>query len=248
MTSNPLGPVGTYVPTGFAKLPPADVQRAAVRRLEAAGYPALWVNETGGGKDALVQTAILLAATERVVFGTGVVPVWSRAPMIAHAAATQLAEAYPGRFVLGIGVGHPPQAEAVGREYGRPVPTLRDYLRDMRGPAFPPALEVPYPLVVAAMGPKMLALGAEAADGVFPAMQPPEFTARARQVLGPDKLVLAGIRVVAGDAGDAGDKVAAEVRAHQEAGADHVTLLPEGGRDFLAGVDYLVELAPAVLA
>lgn len=241
MENNPLGRIGTYLPATFTELPPVDQQREAARRLEAAGYSTLWVNETGSGKDAFVQTAILLQATESVVFATGVVPIWSRTPQLAHSASAQLAEAFPGRFVLGIGVGHPPQAEAAGREYGRPLATLRGYLEQMRAPqTMPPPPAAEYTRIIAAGGPKMLALGADAADGVFPAMQPPEFTATARETVGEDRLVVVAIRV---DMGDAADAVAAQVAAHREAGADHVVLLPQGSGDFLGDTAYLASLA-----
>jgi probable F420-dependent oxidoreductase len=113
-----------------------------------------------------------------------------------HAAAAQLAQAYPGRFVLGLGVGYPEQAASTGREFGSPLTTMRDYLDRMDGPTWPPAPDAAYPRIVAANGPKMLALAAEIADGALPAGVPPEFTAQARQVLGPDKLLVVGLSVV----------------------------------------------------
>ncbi|MGH3155037.1 MAG: LLM class flavin-dependent oxidoreductase [Streptosporangiaceae bacterium] len=81
-----LGPVGAFLPVQTTSAPPADQQREAVRRLERAGYRAAWTNEAGG-KDALVQIAVLLAATERMVFGTGIANIWSRSPQTAQVAA-----------------------------------------------------------------------------------------------------------------------------------------------------------------
>jgi Luciferase-like monooxygenase len=101
-----LGMVGVFLPVPTTSAPPADLQRAAVRRLELAGYRAAWANEGIGFKDALVQLAVLLAATERLVFGTGVADIWARQPQTAHAASALLAEAYTGRFVLDLGVGY----------------------------------------------------------------------------------------------------------------------------------------------
>ena len=66
-----LGPVGAYLPLGFTSAPPIDLQRNAVGRLERAVFPTTWTNEVIGGKDALVALAVLLAATERMTFGTG---------------------------------------------------------------------------------------------------------------------------------------------------------------------------------
>ena len=100
-----LGPVGAYLPIPFTGPPPIDQQREAARRLERAGYPAAWTNETVGGKDPMV-----------------------------HAAAALLSQAYPGRLVLGLGTGYPQQAAAVGRDFGRPLASMRDYLERMAAP------------------------------------------------------------------------------------------------------------------
>ncbi|MCU1696898.1 MAG: hypothetical protein JWR34_2961 [Mycobacterium sp.] len=191
-----LGPVGPYLPLGFTSAPPIDLQRTAVGRLERAGFRTVWTNEVIGGKDALVQLAVLLAATERMAFGTGIANIWARQPQTMHAAAAMLAQAYPGRLVLGLGVGFPEQAASAGHEFGRPLATMRDYLRRMDDQTWPPAADVAYPRIVGAMGPKLLALGGEHADGAMPAGLPPAFTAQARQALGPDKLLVVGLMVI----------------------------------------------------
>ncbi|AHH96836.1 TIGR03620 family F420-dependent LLM class oxidoreductase [Kutzneria albida] len=290
-----LGPVGVCLPVSFTSAPPVDLQRAAVRRLERAGYRAAWTNEVVGGKDAFVQLAVLLAATERMVFGTCIANIWAREPQTAHGAAALLAQAHPGRFVLGLGVGYPQQAASAGREFGSPLATMRGYLDRMDGPTWPPAPEAAHPRIIAANGPKMLALAGEIADGALPAMLPPEFTAQARQALGPDKLLVVGLSVavdpdhdrarataretvsallerpsyaanlarlgysdqeiaevggrlvdaVVGHGGPAA--IAAKVREHLAAGADHVTLLLPVGSEFSAGVDQLEQLAPALV-
>lgn len=132
-----LGPVGAFLPVQMTSAPPVEQQRDAARRLERAGYPTAWTNEAVGGKDALVQIAVLLAATERMVFGTGIANIWARPPQTAHAAAALPAQAYPGRFVRGLGVGYPEQATSVGQRvrqsaahdarlrgrYGSPAPS-----------------------------------------------------------------------------------------------------------------------------
>jgi probable F420-dependent oxidoreductase len=189
-----MGPVGVCLPVTLTNTPHANLQREAVGRLERAGYGAVWTNEVIG-KDALVQLAMLLAATERTVFGTCIANIWARPAQTMHAAAAQLAQGYPGRLVLGLGVGYPAQAASTGQEFGNPLATMRDYLDRMDRPTWPPAPEAPYPRIIAANGPKMLALSAEIAHGAFPAMLPPEFTAQARQVLGPDKLLVVGLTV-----------------------------------------------------
>jgi probable F420-dependent oxidoreductase len=289
-----LGPVGVFLPFSRATPASADQQRDAVRRLELAGYRAAWTNEGVGGKDALVQLAVLLAATERMVFGTGIANIWARAPQTAHGAAALLAQAFPGRFVLGLGVGYPQQAASVGREFGSPLATMRGYLDQMAAPTQLPAPDVAYPKVIGANGPRMLALSGEIADGAIPAMVPPEFTAQARQLLGPDKLLVVGLAVVA-DAdpdrakaaarqrvagrlsmpgtyaatmarlgysereitevsdrlvdgivghGDAA-AIAAKVREHLAAGADHVMVM-SAATEVAEGVGQLEQLAPAL--
>lgn len=186
-----LGPVGAFLPHSLTAPTPIEAQRAAVRRLERAGYRSAWTNEVPG-KDALVQLAVLLAATERLVFGTGIANIWVRPPQTAHGAATQLAEAYPGRLVLGLGAGYAHQATSVGGAFGSPLAMTRRYLERMStpDPSQLPAPDVRYPRILGANGPKMLTLAAELTDGAMPAMVAPTFTAAARRSLGPDKLLV----------------------------------------------------------
>jgi probable F420-dependent oxidoreductase len=191
-----LGPVGAYLPVPFTAAPPLSEQRAAVTRLEQAGYRAAWINEPVGGKDTLVQAALLLESTEQLVIGTGIANIWARAPQTAHGGAAMLAQAYPGRLVLGLGVGYPQQAEAVGREFGRPVAVMRDYLARMTAPTMTPAPDGPYARILAANGPQMQALAAELADGAMPAGMPPGFTAQVREAIGPDRLLVVGMSVI----------------------------------------------------
>jgi probable F420-dependent oxidoreductase len=239
-----LGPAGAFLPIQTTAAPPVDHQRDAVRRLEGAGYQSAWTNEAIGGKDALVQVAVLLAATETMAFGTGIANIWARPPQTAHGAAALLAQAYPDRFVLGLGVGYPEQAASVGGDFGRPLATMRNYLEGMAAPPRLPSPDVSYPRIVAANGPKMLALAAELADGALPAVPRPEFTAQAREVLGPDRLLVVLVGSVIGQ--DA-NEVATEVRQHLAAGADHVIPGLPIGTDFAAGVEHLLRIAPAVV-
>jgi probable F420-dependent oxidoreductase len=289
-----LGSVGAYLPFGFTSAPPADLQRSVVRRLESAGFRTAWSNEVVGGKDALVQLGVLLAATEGMGFGTGIANIWARQPQTMHAAAAFLAQACPNRLVLGLGVGFPEQAASTGQEFGRPLATMRDYLRRMDDQTWPPAADVAYPRIVGAMGPKLLALGGEHADGAMPAGLPPAFTAQARQVLGPDKLLVVGLMVVAdpdvdraksvarqtvstnlgrpsymatmaalgysdGELAAVSDRfvddvvgyggpeaIAAKVREHLQAGADHVALMLPPNTETATGIEQLEWLAPTL--
>jgi probable F420-dependent oxidoreductase len=99
--------------------------------------------------------------------------------------------------VLGLGVGYPAQADSVGRPWGSPLANVREYFERMDAPH--PMRQVPdvaYPRILAARGPKMLALAAEIADGANPNGVTPEYTFRARQVLGPDKLLVVGVSTI----------------------------------------------------
>jgi probable F420-dependent oxidoreductase len=126
-----------------------------------------------------------------------------------------LAQAYPGRFVLGLGVGYPQQAAAVGREFGSPLAAMRDYLERMAAPTMTPAPEASYPRIIAANGPKMIALAGEMADGALPAGLPPEFTKQVRDTLGPDKLLVVGLSVIT----DTADRETARARARDAVSA-----------------------------
>lgn len=226
-----LGPVGVLLPVSRTSLPPVGLQREAVQRLESAGYGAAWANEVVGGKDAFVQLAVLLAATQRMAFGTAIANVWARPPQTAHAAAAQLSEAFPGRFVLGLGTGYPEQAAVVGRAFGRPVALARDYVEQMGAPTSPSAPDVAYPKIIGATGPRMLALAGEIADGALPIMVPPEFTAQARQRVGRDKLLVVGLAIV-----EERDPDRARATARQQVAG----LLSRPGtyRDAMAGLGY----------
>jgi probable F420-dependent oxidoreductase len=239
-----LGPVGAILPVSFTSMPTVDRQREAAGRLERAGYRAAWTNEVIG-KDALVQLAVLLASTERMVFGTSIANIWTREPQTMHAAAAQLAQAFPDRFVLGLGVGYPQQAASTGRAWDSPLATMRSYRDRMDSPTSPPAPDVAYPLIIAANGPKMLALAGEIADGALPAGRPPEFTAQARQLLGPDKLLIAAVSTVIDTDRDRTETMTT-VRAQLAAGADHVILMVAPGGEFAVGVSQLESLGPAL--
>ncbi|MGC5248226.1 LLM class flavin-dependent oxidoreductase [Gordonia sp. DT219] len=196
-----MGRVGAFLPNiPFAAPVPAEQQRDAARRIEAAGYSTLWINEGVGGKDILVQAALLMSATDRAVLGTAVASMWARSPQTAHGGATQLVEAFGNRIVLGLGVGYPFQAAAVGREFGKPRTVATDYLDRMTEPVpISPATEVRYPRLLAANGPAMLEIAGALADGALPTLLPPAFTRRAREILGPEKLLVVGLSISVAD-------------------------------------------------
>ena len=93
----------------------------------------MWVPEAVG-RDPFVLAAMLLAATDRLTAATGIANIYARDPVTASSASKTLAEAHPGRFVLGLGVSHAPMVEGVhGREYRSPIATMRSYLDGIDG-------------------------------------------------------------------------------------------------------------------
>jgi probable F420-dependent oxidoreductase len=188
-----LGRVGVWLNNALTATTPADVQRRELARVERLGYGSAWTGETVGNRDIFGKLGIWLAATERIVVGSGIANLWARPGITMRAAAETLAEAYDGRFVLGIGVGFPRQAESLGREFGSALDRMREYVAEMAAEVTAPATPTPatpFPRLLAAVGPKMLALAAELADGAHPFAAPVETTALARKILGPDKLLV----------------------------------------------------------
>jgi len=167
------------------------------QRVESLGYSALWLPEAGG-RDPFVLAGILLGHTSRLIVTTGVANLYARDPMAMKAAQHTLAEASGGRFLLGLGVSHRPLVEDMrGHRYGPPLAAMRDYLERLDAAFYsgPAPAERP-PRVLAALGPRMLELARERADGAHPYMVPPEHTARARGILGPDALLCSEQKVV----------------------------------------------------
>ena len=169
---------------------PASRMQETAAELEELGYGALWFGEATG-REALTKAGLLLAGTKRIVIATGIANIYGRDPVTMSAAQKTLAEAYPNRFLLGLGVSHIPLVEKLrGHQYDKPVPTMRAYLDAMdQAPyqAVPPASRPPR--VLAALGPMMLKLSAERAEGAHPYNTTPQHTAQARELLGPGPLL-----------------------------------------------------------
>lgn len=185
-TSIQLGPIGIW--TRQLEDQPAAKAQEAARELEELGYGVLWFGEAVG-REALTNAGLLLAATQRMAIATGIANIYARDPIAMAAGQKTLAEAYPNRFLLGLGVSHIPLVEQLrGHRYEKPVATMRAYLEAMdRAPynSVPPAGKPAR--VLAALGPKMLELSGERADGAHPYNVNPEHTAQARAILGPQK-------------------------------------------------------------
>jgi probable F420-dependent oxidoreductase len=237
-----------------------------VPEIEALGFSPMWL----GGSPSLAQARPFLERSRTLTVATGILNVWRHEPADVAAQHAELTSAFPGRFLLGIGVGHP---EATS-EYAKPLAKLREFLDGLD------AAERPVPReerIAAALGPKMLELAARRSLGTHPYFTTPEHTRFARERVGPDALVATELAVVVEPdvevareharayaanylqrrnyttnllrfgfterdiAGGGSDRlidavvphgsagaVAEAVRAHLDAGADHVCLQPVG--------------------
>jgi probable F420-dependent oxidoreductase len=176
----------------WAAIDPFSAPRAAAfaERVEKLGYGALWIPEAVG-REAFTACAWLLSHTSNLIIASGIANIYARDPMSAAAAQKGLNEQFGGRFLLGLGVSHIPLVEGVRRlEYRQPVATMRAYLNAMGEAPYQCVLPADKPkTVLAALGPKMLELSAEQADGAHPYNVTPEHTHRARALLGAGKLL-----------------------------------------------------------
>jgi probable F420-dependent oxidoreductase len=202
-----LGPVGVWL--GVLGRSPIDAERRAARRIEELGYGSIWTPEGIGGKEAFAHQSVLLAATQRIVTGTGIANVWARHPATMQGGAATLGAAYPGRFVLGVGISHAPAVERSGQVYSKPLQHMASYLDAMDAAAeTAPATEVPVPRVLAALRPHMLVLARDRADGAHPYFVPVAHTLIARATLGPDKLLIPEQAVVVNSDPDESRRIA----------------------------------------
>jgi probable F420-dependent oxidoreductase len=187
-----------------------DAQDVA-REIEALGFGSLFIPEVTG-KECLTQSAAFLAATDRLVIGTGIANIHIRLPSAAETGGRTLNALHPNRFVLGLGVSHAPLVEhGMGGTYTKPLATMRNYLEKMA--AVSEAIEpgAPRPTrLLAALGPKMIELSGTHADGAHPYLVTPEQTRTTREILGPDKWIVSEQAVAIG--GDDADQLS---RAHQ---------------------------------
>ncbi|MFJ8223669.1 TIGR03620 family F420-dependent LLM class oxidoreductase [Streptomyces griseus] len=221
-----LGRVGIWTTAYDGQ--PAERVRESVAEIEELGYGAIWYGEAFG-RDTVGQAWLLLSATQRIVVASGIANIAFRDPIATATATRALGEAFPGRYLLGLG-GH--RVDDTVHELdgyplparGRAVTTMRAYLRAMD--AVPAHGPVPAPApgrVLAALGPKMLQLAAEHTWGAHPYFVPPEHTERARRIMGPEALLAVEQAVVLDtDLGRAREVATAHVAGyllapHQEA-------------------------------
>jgi probable F420-dependent oxidoreductase len=178
-----IGRLGVWYPTHrFA--PPALARFA--QRVEALGFAALWYPESTG-YEAMSQGAFLLGQTSKLLVGSSIANIYARDAFAARQGQMTLQAISGDRFILGLGVSHPPLVQALrGHQYGKPVAAMRAYLEAVRGDGA--ALSAPQrTTVIAALGPRMIELAGELARGAIPYNVTPEHTRAARAALGPDK-------------------------------------------------------------
>lgn len=178
-----FGRLGVWYPTD--RLDAAGL-RALLRSVEEAGYGTLWYPESRG-YESVALGSFLLANSTRLVIGSSIANIYARDAFTARRALASLNALHGGRFALGLGVSHIPMVEGLrGHHYEKPVPAMRAYLEGIRkgGGEAPEG-----PVLLAALGPKMLALAAAQADGAVPYNVTPEHTRQAAAVLGPGKVL-----------------------------------------------------------
>jgi probable F420-dependent oxidoreductase len=184
------GKVGLWMGSRALNPMPAPQAKQAAAEVEELGYAALWFGEAQG-REAFTNASMFLCATSRLVVATGIANIFARDAWTTNAAAMTLADAYPEQFVLGLGVSHRPMVEMRGHDYSSPLSTMRSYLKDMRQARFEAVRpEHDPPWILAALGPRMLELCRDLADGAHPYLVTPQHTAGAREILGEGPLLV----------------------------------------------------------
>jgi probable F420-dependent oxidoreductase len=172
-----LGRVGIWMPKRFGT--------GAVAEIEGLGYGTLWV----GSSPSVQEAVAFLRASSTITIATGILNVWQHDPAEVANAHAEARAAFPGRFLLGVGIGHPEAAS----DYTRPLKTMRAFCDGLASAPQPVSKDE---LVLAALGPKMLDLAKERALGTHTYFVPPAHTRFARERIGPDALVAPEVAVV----------------------------------------------------
>jgi probable F420-dependent oxidoreductase len=193
--------VGVWI--GAFTIAPAAEARPAAREIDELGYDTLWFPEGLGTRESFTNAAVLLGATSRIRVGSGIANIWGRDAVAAANAARVLSDAFGDRYLLGLGVSHPRQVDPRGHRYEKPVAHMSAYLDAMDDDPFASpdgtaTARPPVPRVLAALRPPMLRLAAEKALGALTYLVPVEHTRRARELLGPDALLVVEQKVLLG--------------------------------------------------
>lgn len=183
-----LGRIGIW--TGVLDAVPSREAQRLAGRIEELGYRTLWIPETVG-RDPFITATLLLGATGTLQIATGIANIYARDAVTMANTQKSIEEAFPGRFLLGLGVSHHHLVERVRKhDYSKPYSFMVEYLEAMKSAIFMAVgpSETP-PIVIAALGPKMLRLAADAVQGAHPYFVPVEHTAAARELMGPDPVL-----------------------------------------------------------
>jgi probable F420-dependent oxidoreductase len=165
--------------------------------LEGLGYGAIWLGGSPG--DGLEHVEALLDATETITVATGIVNIWTTDPTTLAESYHRIAHRIDGRFIVGVGAGHP---ESSGTKAEKPFEAMIAYLDELEAGGVPNEV-----IVLAALGPRMLRLARERTAGAHPYLVTPEHTAEARAILGKDRLLAPEQRVVLRDDPEAAREV-----------------------------------------
>ncbi|MBB4689608.1 TIGR03620 family F420-dependent LLM class oxidoreductase [Amycolatopsis jiangsuensis] len=169
---------------------PAEEFRGSAAEIEHLGYGVLWLPE-GAGRDPFVALAIALSATEHLVGATGIANIWARDAVATATAARTLAEAFPGRQLIGLGVSHQVLVSGMrGHDYAKPYTTMKSYLEVLHSAPYGAHQPQEEPVfLLAALRHRMLELARTRTAGAHPYLVTPEHTASAREILGRDRLL-----------------------------------------------------------
>lgn len=197
-----------FAPEG---IPSPDLVKST-QLMEELGYETFWLAETFG-RDPFALAANLGAHTSKIKLATGIANVFHRHPGAMKQAANTVAEQTGGRFILGLGISSPAIVQKVRKlDYSKPVTFLKGYLDDYAASryfAVPPPSEVP--IILAALGPKMLGIARDRSAGAITYNMTPEHTARAREALGPDRILAVEQKIILGASQDTARATAAGV-------------------------------------
>lgn len=158
---------------------------------ERCGFTSLFYPEAYG-REAMTNGALLVANSSELIIGSAIASIWARDAVNAKNASRTLDAWSNQRFILGLGVSHQPLVERMrGHNYTKPYAAMNEYLDALaKAPMTSPEGQSEPPVLIAALGPKMLELAAEKADGAIPYLVTPEHTQRARSIMGPDAYLI----------------------------------------------------------
>lgn len=163
--------------------------------MENLGFGTVWYGESVG-REAFAHGAILLGGSTRIVVASGIANIWARDPQAMATGARALAEAWPNRFILGLGVSHAPSVEQRGHIYGRPVSAMRNYLHGLAEATWlGPNAPLP-PIVLAALGPRMVELARQSTAGDYVYFTTADHVQQVRKSMGVAHFLAADLPIV----------------------------------------------------